>query len=101
MIVTSSADGQLGLRDPQDFRRFHVEVAAPAASLEILRAALAGRVEFVDAETAWVATGAVERLAADDPAWRQDFQAMIAKARPHGWIDDARGAIRAHVVWQG
>jgi len=26
---------------------------------------------------------------------------MIEKARPHGWIDDARQAIKAHVEWVG
>jgi len=24
---------------------------------------------------------------------------MIEKARPHGWIDDARKAIKAHIEW--
>jgi hypothetical protein len=24
---------------------------------------------------------------------------MIEKARPHGWIDDNRNAIKAHVEW--
>ena len=26
---------------------------------------------------------------------------MIEKARPHGWIDDSRKAIKAHVEWVG
>ena len=26
---------------------------------------------------------------------------MIEKARPHGWIDEARQAIKAHVEWVG
>jgi hypothetical protein len=24
---------------------------------------------------------------------------MIEKARPHGWIDDQRKAIKAHIEW--
>ena len=30
-----------------------------------------------------------------------EFLAMIEKARPHGWIDDARKAIKAHIEWVG
>jgi len=26
---------------------------------------------------------------------------MIEKARPHGWIDDQRKAIKAHIEWVG
>jgi hypothetical protein len=32
-------------------------------------------------------------------AWQQNFSAMIEKARPHGWIDDDRKAIKAHIEW--
>ena len=34
-----------------------------------------------------------------DTAWQQNLSAMIEKARPHGWIDDARKAIKAHIEW--
>lgn len=34
-----------------------------------------------------------------DAAWQQNFSAMIEKARPHGWIDDQRNAIKAHIEW--
>jgi len=34
-----------------------------------------------------------------DDAWQQSFSAMIEKARPHGWIDDQRKAIKAHIEW--
>jgi hypothetical protein len=27
------------------------------------------------------------------------FSAMIEKARPHGWIDEQRKAIKAHIEW--
>ena len=31
----------------------------------------------------------------------RSLTAMIEKARPHGWIDEARKAIKAHVEWVG
>ena len=32
-------------------------------------------------------------------AWAQNFSAMIEKAKPHGWIDEKRKAIKAHIEW--
>ena len=40
-------------------------------------------------------TGQVKRLESQIAA----LGAMIEKARPHGWIDDARAAIKAHIEW--
>jgi hypothetical protein len=34
-----------------------------------------------------------------DDEWQQSLTVMIDKARPHGWIDDTRKAIKAHVEW--
>jgi hypothetical protein len=38
-------------------------------------------------------------VVADDAEWQARFVCMIEKARPHGWIDDARGAVKAHIEW--
>jgi hypothetical protein len=38
---------------------------------------------------------------AHDELWQRNFSAMIEKARPHGWIDDQRKAIKAHIEWVG
>ena len=56
-----------------------------------------------DADTAWISQAALRRWpeVAQDAAWQQALAAMIEKARPHGWIDDARAAIKAHVEWVG
>jgi hypothetical protein len=35
----------------------------------------------------------------NDRAWQEQLTAMIEKARPHGWIDDANKTIKAHVEW--
>jgi hypothetical protein len=57
----------------------------------------------VDTETAWVSEAALRRWAdiAQDASWQQSLGAMIEKARPHGWIDDDRKAIKAHIEWTG
>jgi hypothetical protein len=56
-----------------------------------------------DADTAWISQDALRLRpeVAADAAWQQSFAAMIEKARPHGWVDDARKAIKAHVDWVG
>ena len=49
---------------------------------------------------AWVPAESLERLAAGraaDPEWRHGFDAMLAYARQHGWVQD--GAVRAHIEW--
>jgi hypothetical protein len=38
---------------------------------------------------------------AQDTAWQAALTGMIDKARPHGWIDEARAAIKAHLEWTG
>ena len=69
--------------------------------LDAVRRAVAGKAELPDADTAWIFEDALRRWpdVAHDAAWQQSFSAMMEKARPHGWIDDARQAIKAHVEW--
>jgi hypothetical protein len=57
--------------------------------------------ELSDAETAWIFQAALRQWPGieHDAAWQQNFSAMIEKARPHGWIDDQRNAIKAHIEW--
>lgn len=42
-----------------------------------------------------------ERLRAlgrsDDAAWSASFDAMVAKVKPYGYVDEATGDLRAHV----
>jgi hypothetical protein len=71
--------------------------------LDAIRSALHGTAEMPDADTAWISQDALRLRpeVAADAAWQQSFAAMIEKARPHGWVDDARKAIKAHVDWVG
>lgn len=100
MIVALSADGSFRLDEPDDFRKFKVVVAAGRDNFAGLRDRFGGTVDFTDADTAWVAITAL-RDWTEDAAWRQQLDAMIEKAAPHGWVDDAGRRVRAHVEWQG
>lgn len=101
MFLKVSAAGDVSLEDRDNFRAFKLVVEGDRARLDDIRRAVAGKAELSDADTAWIFEDALRRWpdVAHDAAWQQNFSAMIEKARPHGWIDDARKAIKAHIEW--
>lgn len=103
MFLKLSSTGELQLEDRENFRAFKLVVEAGRDRLDHVRRALAGKAELPDADTAWIFEAALRHWAGveNDAAWQQNLSAMIEKARPHGWIDDARKAIKAHVEWLG
>jgi hypothetical protein len=103
MFVKLTADRRVLLEDRDNFRAFKLVVEGARADLDAVRAALAGTAELPDADTAWISQAALRGRpeVADNAAWQQALGTMIEKARPHGWIDDARAAIKAHVEWVG
>jgi hypothetical protein len=101
MFLKVSAAGDVSLEDRDNFRAFKLVVEGDRARIDDVRRAVAGKAELPDADTAWIFEDALRRWpdVAHDAAWQQNFSAMIEKARPHGWIDDARKAIKAHIEW--
>jgi hypothetical protein len=89
------------LEEPDDTKRFHVAVVG-GRDIRLVFGALvdaaAGRLE---GEDAWITVDALRRMAAGrvDPAWDDDFAAMLDYARTKGWLDENANAIRAHVEW--
>jgi len=100
MFLKFSA-GRLELEDRNNFRAFKLVVDAGSGRLDEVRRAVAGTAELPDDATAWVFEDALRRWPGveHDAAWQQSLTAMIEKARPHGWIDDRRRAIKAHIEW--
>jgi hypothetical protein len=101
MFLKLTTEGRLQLEDRDNFRAFKLVVESDRGRLDEIRRALAGKAELPDAETAWIFEQTLRRWpdVENDAVWQQSFSAMIEKARPHGWIDDARKAIKAHVEW--
>ena len=101
MFIKLSTDGRVALQERDSFRAFKLVVEGSPASLDAARRALAGFAEMPDQATAWVFEAALRRRpeVAQDRAWQDQLGAMIEKARPHGWIDDERKAIKAHIEW--
>jgi len=102
MFVKVSADGSVSLEDPGNLRAFKVVVEGSADKIDNARRALMGLADVSDKDTAWVFEAGLRKRpeVAHDAAWQQSLGGMIDKARPHGWIDDARKAIKAHIEWQ-
>ena len=101
MFLKLNAAGELAFEDRQNFRAFKLVVEGGRGRLDAVRTTLAGKAELPDVDTAWISQDALRRWPGveHDAAWQQNFSAMIEKARPHGWIDDQRRAIKAHVEW--
>jgi hypothetical protein len=101
MFLKVSACGEVSFEDRDNFRAFKLVAEGEPGKLDTVRGAVAGKAELPDAQTAWVFEDALRRWpgVADNADWQSKLSAMIEKARPHGWIDDARKAIKAHVEW--
>lgn len=99
MVIVIGEDGRLGLRDPDDFRRFEIEIVSQELGGTEVAAALAPLGNMVDDGHAWVGESALIKLAGRerDEAWLGNFAAMKDKARKFGWVDEGRRAIRAHI----
>jgi hypothetical protein len=101
MFVKVSADGRVSLEDRDNFRAFKLVAEGGPANLDAARRALADSADLPDPSTAWIFEAALRSRpeVANDAAWQTNLGAMIEKARPHGWIDEQRKAIKAHIEW--
>jgi hypothetical protein len=101
MFVKVSATGSVTLQDHGNFRAFKVVVEGSPSRIDHARRALAGLADVSDKDTAWVFEAALRKQpeVAQDDTWQKSCGAMIEKAKPHGWIDEQRKAIKAHVEW--
>ncbi len=103
MFVKLSVDGSITLEDRDNFRAFKLVVEGGTQRLDQARRALANTAELPDQTTAWIYEQALRQRpeVAGDAAWQGNLGAMIEKAKPHGWIDEQKKAIKAHIEWTG
>ena len=101
MFVKLSATGSVTLEDRDNFRAFKLVVEGGPARLEQARRALADTAELPDQATAWIFEQALRQRSevAKDATWQSSLGAMMEKAKPHGWIDEQKKAIKAHIEW--
>jgi hypothetical protein len=96
VIVEYSTMG-IRLLEPNDFRKFKVVLRGPLATSR----PLIDGVTFIDETNALVRINVAPTLPGvpGNAEWREGYDKMLEAARNHGWIDEASGAIRAHVEW--
>jgi hypothetical protein len=101
MIIAIYATNDVTLEDESNFRAFKVVVKIPGSNLEEVQIALRGIATLPDRDTAWVSADALRQWSSvkENAEWQQNFNAMIEKAKPHGWVDEANNTIKAHVEW--
>jgi hypothetical protein len=101
MFVKVAADGRVSLDDKDNFRAFKLVVEGGPARLDQVQRALTNTAELVGTTHAWIFEQPLRQRpeVAHDTAWQANLGTMIEKARPHGWVDDQRKAIRAHIEW--
>jgi hypothetical protein len=97
MHICVERDGNLTLVDPDDFKRFHIEVDRELDD-EAMSRALAPLGRF-DGSDFWVDTDKLQKLAgrANDAEWQKSFRTMLDFARNFGWISPDGKAVKAHV----
>jgi hypothetical protein len=101
MFIKVAADGNVSLEDRGNFRAFKLVVEGDPARLDQARRALSATAELPDQSTAWIYERALRQRpeVANDATWQSNLGVMIEKAKPHGWVDEARKAIKAHIEW--
>jgi hypothetical protein len=101
MFFKVLADNRITLEDRHNFRAFKLVIEGSPTKLDDFRRALLDLAELPDRETAWVFEATLRRWpeVAQDPAWQRALTVMIEKAKPYGWIDEQRAAIKAHIEW--
>jgi hypothetical protein len=101
MFLQVAAAAKVTLEDAKNFRSFKVVVTLPQADEATVRGALSGIATLPDKTAAWVSERALREWPAHagDAEWQAALTAMIEKAKPYGWIDEANKLIRAHVEW--
>ena len=101
MFVKLAIDGSVTLEDRDNFRAFKLVIEGGPARLDQARRALMNTAELSDQAEAWIYEQALRQRpeVAQDAAWQQNLGTMMEKAKPHGWIDEQKQAIKAHIEW--
>lgn len=99
MFIVLTREGRVELRETGNFRAFMIVDEAGHSRAELATALEGIASVSEDARSAWVHRSAVPLLLPNGPTqeWLEAFEAMIAKARQHRWVNDADGTFRAHI----
>ena len=96
MFISVDRNGKLALREPDDFKRLHIEANDDVTREEINRA-LAPIATF-DNDDFWIDVEALKQLGrTGDAAWETGFDAMIRSVQKFGWLSPDGRRVRCHL----
>jgi hypothetical protein len=98
MFISVGKDAKFTLREPDDFKRFHIEAADREMALDDIKGAL-GSIASFDGDNFWVGIEALKTLSgrAGDPAWERSFDSMIMSVQKFGWLSPDGERVRCHL----
>ena len=100
MIIHVTAQGQVELREKDEFRSFKIVVERAEASADFIATALKGVATLEpDGKTAWVSQEALKHWQghAQPAEWIASFDKMVASVRRFGWVRDEDATVRGHI----
>lgn len=95
MIVRLDADAEPTVVDADRFDRLHAVAAGPLDAMRLGDAARAAGADHVWLDVAWLRAAAA--AATTDVDLDARFDAMLAVAAEHGWLDATATSVRAHL----
>jgi hypothetical protein len=96
MFISIDKNGKLALREPDDFKRLHVE-AGEGTTREQAGSALAS-IATAEGDNFWIEVEALKRLGRiGDTAWEASFDAMIRSVQKFGWVSPEGQRVRCHL----
>lgn len=101
MIVAIDAALAVRLEQPLDFKRFHVEIAAPRSALAALGKAFEAYGAIEDEAHAWIDADALRQWPglAGNAEYAAGLGQMLDYAARKGWMSADGRRVRAHIVW--
>jgi hypothetical protein len=101
MFLNLSVDDFVSLRQLNDFKSFKLRIEGGPKSLERVRAVMSTAAEIIDDKNAWISEIYLRQMpeVRSDEGWQRSQSAMIELAKPYGWVDKERNAIKAHIEW--
>ena len=101
MIVAIDAGRTERIEQPLDFKRFHLEIAAPRSDLAGLRGAFAPYGTIENEAHAWIDADALRQWPglAGNAEYQSGLGGMLDFAARKGWMSPDGKRVRAHIVW--
>jgi hypothetical protein len=101
MFLNLSVDDFVSLRQANDFKSFKLIIEGGPKSLEKVRAVMSSFAEIIDDKNAWISEIYLRQMpeVRSDEDWQRSLSVMIELAKPYGWVDKERKAIKAHIEW--